>query len=143
MLKKLDLVPFEKALNAFERSIGVSKQYLSDKNSAADLKEALQAGVIQHFEFCYELCWKMLKRQLERDVPTPESIDGLSYPELIREGAERGLIDQVDKWLHYRRQRNITSHTYHQDKAVSVYNTALEFYVDARALFNSINTRNT
>jgi nucleotidyltransferase substrate binding protein (TIGR01987 family) len=142
MQSKLDLSSFKKALDAFGRSIQVSKQYLSDKQTSNDLKEVLQAGVIQHFEFCYEFCWKMLKRQIEREAPTLELIDSLSYPELMREGAERGFIDDVSKWLYYRRQRNITSHTYHQDKATSVYHTALEFYLDAQKLFETIHARN-
>ncbi|NOR69735.1 MAG: hypothetical protein GQ532_08610 [Methylomarinum sp.] len=33
------------------------------------------AGVIQNFEFVYELSIKMLKRQMELEVASPEDID--------------------------------------------------------------------
>ena len=85
----------------------------------------------------------MLKRQIEREAPTPEFVDALSYPDLIREGAERHLIDNAKQWLVYRYQRNITSHTYHEDKAHSVYCTALEFYTDSKQLFDTLSVRNT
>jgi len=141
MHAKLDLSAFVKALATFKRSIDVSSVYIEDEHAATDLKETLRAGVIQHFECCYELSWKMLKRQLEHDASNYQSIDALSYPELIREGAERGLIADAKKWLIYRHQRNITSHTYHEDKAVSVYHTALEFYSDAKQLLDILIAR--
>lgn len=143
MVNLLNTTAFEKALDAFHRSINVSAPYLSDTNTSPDLKQTLQAGVIQHFEFCYELCWNMIKRQLEIESITPSSIDALSYPELIREGVEKQLICDAKKWLLYRHQRNITSHTYNQDKAESVYNTALEFYNDANALLAVLKSKNS
>lgn len=142
MASKLDLSGFEKALKAFKRSIDITQKYLADANQPHDLKETLQAGVIQSFEFCYELSWKMLKRQLEREVFTPESIDAMSFSDLLREGGERQLIGDVKKWLTYRHKRNITSHTYDEDKAESVYRTALDFYVDAALLFEQLSARN-
>ena len=107
MVNLLNTSAFEKALDAFKRSIQVSAPYLSDTKTSMDLKQTLQAGVIQHFEFCYELCWNMIKRQLEIESITPSSIDALSYPELIREGVEKQLIYDAKKWLLYRHQRNI------------------------------------
>ncbi len=142
MSNPINTTAFEKALNAFKRSINVAKTYLTDQRSSIDLKETIKAGVIQHFEFCYELCWKMLKRQLELESITPTSIDALSYPELVREGIEKQLISDAKKWLSYRHQRNITSHTYNQDKAESVYLTALEFYNDAEALLTLLKIKN-
>jgi nucleotidyltransferase substrate binding protein (TIGR01987 family) len=139
----LDLSSLENALGALHRSIQVTLSYLAKKDSSADLKETLQAGVIQHFEFCYELSWKMLKRQLEQDLPASTFVDGMSYAELIREGAERGLIHHPERWLVYRRQRNLTSHTYEVKTANSVYKTAVAFYDDAMSLLEALNERNT
>ncbi len=136
----LNTTAFEKAMASFQRSILVANPYIQDPTTAIDLKETLQAGVIQNFEFCYEIAWKMLKRQLEQEAAVPMSIDAMSYPELIREGVEKQFISNAKKWLEYRHQRNITSHTYHQDKAESVYKTALEFYDDARALLHTLQT---
>ncbi len=142
-MTQLNTKSLENALESLNRSIHISTPYINDDSADSDLQHTLQAGVIQHFEFCYELCWKMLKRQLENEYPVPSAVDAMSYPELIREGAERGLISDAAKWLAYRHQRNMTSHTYHQEKADSVYETALEFYPDAYALLLAIQARNT
>ncbi|MDA8104131.1 MAG: nucleotidyltransferase substrate binding protein [Nitrospiraceae bacterium] len=130
----LDLSSFQKALGSLERAIQRSQADRGD--------EELRDSVIQRFEYTYELSWKMLKRQLEIDAPTPEMIDALGFRDLIREGAERGLIRDPAAWFKYREQRNITAHTYDEKKAAQVYMTALRFYGDALALFRELEKRN-
>lgn len=134
---------FEKAVDSLRRSIQVAKHYLADKNTAVDLKETLQAGVIQNFEFCYELSWKMLKRQLEQEAITPSLIDPMSYAEIIRESAEKHLVADAKKWLVYRHHRNKMSHTYNKETAETVYQAALEFYQDVLELLHALQARNT
>ena len=132
---KLDLSPLQKALNSLNRAIVRSQKAPDD--------EELRDAVIQRFEYTYELSWKMLKRQIEQESPTPSEIDRLSFRDLLREGAERGMIADVEKWMDYREQRNITSHTYDDNKAKSVYESALSFYDDAKTLLSELERRNS
>jgi len=130
----IDLTSLEKAVEALERAIRVSKDPALLESGREDLRNTVQAGVIQNFEFTYELCWKMLKRQLEAMAASPAEIDALSFRALMRAGAERGIVGDPERWFDYRQQRNITSHTYDEDKAESVYRTAVKFAPDAREL---------
>lgn len=130
----LDLSSFHKALASLGRAVARSQQAPDD--------EELRDAVIQRFEFTFELAWKMLKRQLEHEVAEPASVDRLAFHDLLRQAAERGLLDDVEAWMEYRRQRNITAHTYDEDKARSVYRTALKFFPDARSLNEEIGRRN-
>ena len=130
----LDLSSFRKALASLARAIARSQQSLRD--------EELRDAVIQHFEFTFELAWKTMKRQLEQEVAEPASVDRLGFHDLLREAAERGLLADVEGWMEYRRQRNITAHTYDEDKAKSVYQTALRFYSAALALAGEVGRRN-
>ncbi len=130
----LDLSSLEKALTRLE--------YAVERSQKVPLDEEVRDSVIQRFEYSYELCWKMLKRQLEIDSQTPASIDAMGFKEMIREGAERGLIDNPEVWFEYRRQRNITSHVYNETKAISVYKTALVFLQDAKRLLQKLKQRN-
>lgn len=130
----LDLSSFEKALASLERAI--------TRTQAAPNDEELRDCVIQRFEYTYELSWKMLKRQLEQDVPNPAEIDTMGFKDLLREGAVRGLVDNLEAWFEYRSQRNITSHTYNTEKANQVYQTALRFFVDAGTLLKRLKARN-
>ncbi|OAD21823.1 Nucleotidyltransferase substrate binding protein [Candidatus Thiomargarita nelsonii] len=131
----LDLSSLEKALTSLEYAVERSQKEHKD--------EEVRDSVIQRFEYSYELSWKMLKRQLEIDSQTPASIDAMGFKEMIREGAERGLIDNPEVWFEYRRQRNITSHVYNETKAISVYETALVFLQDAKLLLQKLKQRNS
>jgi len=134
MTAPLDLTSLRRALASLER--GCARSRLAPED------EEVRDGVIQRFEFTYELCWRMLKRQLERDAPVPADIDRASFPELIRLGAEQGLIADAERWLVFRQQRNLTSHVYDEAKAWSVYGTAMAFGADARALLEALERRN-
>jgi len=131
----LDLSSLEKALTSLEYAIERSQKVPKD--------EEVRDSVIQRFEYSYELSWKMLKRQLEIDSQTPASIDAMGFKEVIREGAERSLIDNPEAWFEYRRKRNITSHVYNERKAISVYETALVFLQDAKLLLQKLKQRNS
>lgn len=131
---KLDFGSLDRAVGSLDKAI--------ERTKASPEDEELRDAVIQRFEYTYELCWKMLKRKIEQDVPNPAEIDLLSFRELIREGAERGFIRDAEKWMVFREQRNITSHTYDRKKAESVYKTALRFYPEAVALLKELQKRN-
>lgn len=137
-MNQLSTKALEQALISLKQSIDVTQPILKDKKTNDALKKTLQAGVIQHFEFCYELSWKTLKRLLEMNTSDAALIDKMSYQEIIREGAQFGLISHAEKWLQYRHQRNLTSHTYHADTAEKVYHTAIEFYTDAFELLHKL-----
>ncbi len=122
----LDVTSLTKAIDSLQRAI--------DRTLSARDDEELRDAVIQRFEYTYELCWRMLKRRLEMDHPNPAEVDQLSFQGLMREGGERGLIEDVERWMVYRENRNITAHTYDQKKAEDVYKSAIEFIIDARKL---------
>ncbi|MDQ6957813.1 MAG: nucleotidyltransferase substrate binding protein [Mariprofundaceae bacterium] len=85
MSQSLDLSSLQKAMDSLASAIDRTEREKSD--------DMLRDSVIQRFEYTYELCWKMLKRRLKLDAPSPEAIDEMSFREMIRKGAERGLID--------------------------------------------------
>jgi nucleotidyltransferase substrate binding protein (TIGR01987 family) len=130
----LDLTSLRKAVASLGRAVERSRSDPAD--------EEVRDAVIQRFEYTYELCWKMLKRHLEQIAASPAEIDQMSFKELIRDAAERGLVPLVEPWFEYRGQRNRTSHAYDADAARSVHETALAFLGDARALLAELERRN-
>lgn len=131
---RLDLSSWARALESLERGIV--------RAQIAPADEELRDAVIQRFEYCYELSWKMLKRHLEQVIADPGAADQWSFKEMMREAAERGLIAEVEPWLEYRRQRNQTAHIYDEEKARLVYGSAVSFLKDARALLREVEKRN-
>jgi nucleotidyltransferase substrate binding protein (TIGR01987 family) len=134
MSQSLDLTPLQKAMDSLASAIERTEREQPD--------DMLRDSVIQRFEYTYELCWKMLKRRLKLDVPSPEAIDEMSFREMIREGAERGLIDDPLAWFNYREKRNLTSHIYDEEIAQDVYQSALAFLTDAKNLLAALKKRN-
>ncbi len=96
-----------------------------------------RAGVIQNFEFTYELCWKFLKRRLEADFGKSIA-DGLSRKELFRLANKHRLIENVDDWFAFHEARNETSHTYDAGTAQIVYQESIRFIVFAKNLYNKL-----
>ncbi len=99
--------------------------------------------MIQRFEYSYELAHKMLKRFLEMTAANPQEIEQMSFPHLIRTGAEKGLLNSSwDHWSNYRTARNLTSHTYNETKAVEVCQIIPEFLHEAEFLLTQLQRRN-
>jgi nucleotidyltransferase substrate binding protein (TIGR01987 family) len=106
------------------------------------VQNTLVAGVIQNFEFVYELCIKMIRRQLELEAASPNEVDTLNFRNLLRAAGEKGMVDDVSAWFTYRELRNITSHTYDHEKAKQVWQRTLVFIDDARLLLQRLEARN-
>ena len=70
------------------------------------------AGLVQTFEFTFELCWKTLK-----DLLALEGYEVNSPRATIRKAFEESLIVDVDGWLGALDNRNILSHTYNEATA--------------------------
>ena len=136
----LDLSSLRKAVDSLERAIKVANTMIHGEVDT-DQEEVIRAGVIQNFEFTYELCWKFMKRWLE-EIAAGEAVDGLTMKELFRMAAERHLIKDVESWFDYQKKRNKTAHTYDANIAEDVFNTAVCFVTDAKDLLKSLEEKN-
>jgi nucleotidyltransferase substrate binding protein (TIGR01987 family) len=95
----------------------------------------IRDGLIQRFEFTYDLSHKMLKRFLVVISPSPAEFDDMSFADLIRSGNERGLLrGNWSAWRIYREMRSRTSHTYDEDVAVAVVGGIGDFLDEAAYL---------
>jgi nucleotidyltransferase substrate binding protein (TIGR01987 family) len=67
-------------------------------------------GMIQRFEYTFELCWKTLKDFLEsKDISE-------KYPrDVIKVAFQNELIEDGECWIEMLEQRNLFSHTYDED----------------------------
>lgn len=135
----LDLSSLRNALTALEKSL---KFLASDMAKDPDLREQFRAAAIQAFEFTHELAFKMLKRQLKQMSADPAAIDTMGYMDVIRTGAEAGLITDIARYRDYREKRNITSQTYDQAKAEQIVSVLKDFQDDVRHLLVELERRN-
>ena len=137
----LELEPFRKSISSLQQLIALIDDRLATSNDSNELRNGLRAGAIRYFEFTYELAWKLMKRWLENNMGS-SYVDGVSRRELYRIAAEHRLIDDVDQWMDYHHDRNLTSHTYDEDVAKQVYETARCFIGDALNLYSVLQAHN-
>lgn len=88
--------------------------------------EYLRDSVIQRFEFCVELAWKTSKRVMGSQTSAPKDV--------IREMAQSSYITDVSLWLRAIDVRNLSSHTYREDIAETVYDFAKQFHPELQRL---------
>lgn len=109
----LDLTPMERAISRLQEGLVRYQKDVSDTQ--------IRDGLIQRFEFTYEISHKMLKRFLEATSANPAEFDNMSFQDLIRSGNERGLLlGDWSVWRKYREMRSKTSHTYDEGVALQV-----------------------
>jgi len=130
---QLELAPFRNALASLERGLARRRTNLAD--------EEVRDACIQRFEYCFELSWKMLKRQIEAEIGNTAEVDGYSKRTLFRVAAERGLISSPEPWFVYLVQRNKTSHAYDVRVATEVAAVLEEFALDAQSVLTLLEGR--
>ena len=89
----IDITSLLKAQQAFKKALLEAKTELE------------RDGVIQRFEFTFELFWKALKRILSF-----KGIDANSPREVFRQAAKQGLIEDPKVWFEFIKHRNINFH---------------------------------
>lgn len=91
----------------FSRAYSLLRDALQD--GIEPLNQLEREGVIQRFEFTYELSWNLLKDKMEYDGITFASV---TPREVIRQAFSAKLIDDGETWLAMLADRNRMSHTY-------------------------------
>jgi nucleotidyltransferase substrate binding protein (TIGR01987 family) len=104
--------------------------------------EQIRDGLIQRFEFTYELSHRMLRRYLAHAAASPGAIDALSFADLIRTGNEQGLLRRDwPAWRRFREMRARTSHAYDAKIALEVVAGIPEFLSEAENLLRELQGR--
>lgn len=99
----------------FSRAYSLLREALED--SAQSLNQLEREGVIQRFEFTFELSWNLLKDKLEHDgiiLPT------ITPRAIIRQAFQAKLIDDCETWLDMLVDRSLMSRAYDFEKFQAV-----------------------
>lgn len=87
--------------------------YLEEAMQIVNPDVVQRAGLIQFFEMSFELAWKLLKDYLEYqgfvEVKSPRNA--------IKKAFEVGLLENGHDWMALLTDRNLTTHTYDEQKA--------------------------
>ncbi|KJR45910.1 Nucleotidyltransferase [Desulfosporosinus sp. I2] len=122
-------------IDNFIRALIRLEEGIAKYDEANDL---LRDGIIQRFEFTFELAWKTLKTIFEN-----EGLTGLNSPKtVLREAFSAGLINDEGLWLAMLRDRNSTTHIYSEQAAIEICRNIQEKYVmELESLLEKVKTR--
>ncbi|WII91941.1 HI0074 family nucleotidyltransferase substrate-binding subunit [Kingella negevensis] len=106
------------------------QRYLQDTSDTQ-----IRDGLIQRFEFTYEISHKILKRYLENTSADSTQFDLISFQDIIRTANEQNLLlGNWADWKQYRDMRARTSHTYDEETAIAVVQGIEKFLAEAQFL---------
>lgn len=112
---------FEKAFSQFQNAV----QQI-DKLSVLE-----KEGLIQRFEYTFELAWKTLKDFLES-----ENVEAKFPREVIKKGFQYEIISNGDVWMEMLENRNLMTHTYDEEIFESAVSLIVHsFYSEIEQLF--------
>mgnify|MGYP000051523283 FL=1 len=106
---------YEKAFKRLSCAVKVVKSAPDD--------DLLQSGLVQTYEYTFELAWKTLK-----DYLTLEGFEVRSPRETIRQGFQSGYIMNGEDWLQALADRNLTTHIYDDEIIIRVLSDIFERY---------------
>lgn len=89
-----------------------------------ELSELEKQGMIQAFEYTYELAWNTMKDYFEDQGET--NIFGSR--DAFRLAFKRGLIENGEAWMAMITSRSLTTHTYNEETAEEIANDIAVVY---------------
>ena len=107
--------------NHFTKALSQLRKFIQK----GELNELEEQGLIQAFEYTYELAWNTLKDYFESQGET--EIHGSR--DSFRLAFQRGIIEDGETWMDMVRSRTLTSHTYNEEIAKKIVKAISSQYV--------------
>lgn len=118
-------------LDNYKRAFGLLRESI-ELSQSRELNQLEKEGVIQRFEYTWELAWKLLNDLLAADGVT---LDTVTPRSVIRAAFSARFISDGEAWMKALDARNRMSHTYNFKEFERVI---LEIQTTYLALFDSL-----
>ncbi|NVO12036.1 MAG: nucleotidyltransferase substrate binding protein [Bacteroidales bacterium] len=133
---------FRKALKKLSEAVLYIKNEIDEEKleiqSDEDIKEVLEEiikeGLIQRFEYTYEMAWNVMKDYAlyQGDSEIAGSRDAIRY------AFSTNLIKNGEMWMDMMKSRIKTSHTYNEETANEIYVKIINEYYDVFKEFENV-----
>jgi len=125
---KTKLETFEQALKTLKESIESIEEEFPASAHTSKTYIVYRDSLIQCFEYCTDLVWKVLKIYLEDFEKT--SLDTSAPRGIVRATVNIKLLseDEGAQYMQMITNRNMTSHMYHQEVAENIARQVPSFY---------------
>ena len=93
-------------------------------------------GVIQRFEFTFELVWKAIA-----EYAVYKGLEVASPRDAFRTAADIGVISNPDVWFDFLKDRNESTHLYSEDRAQVLFSHIPEFIKEVDKLIANMSKK--
>jgi nucleotidyltransferase substrate binding protein (TIGR01987 family) len=100
--------------------------FLESASKQGSFNELEAAGLVQSFEFTFELTWKTLK-----DYLTAQAFIVQSPRDTIKQAFQSNYLKDGHIWMEMLEQRNLLTHTYNEEQAKAATKIICESYFPA------------
>lgn len=122
-MESLQDIRFVQRLDNYRKALSKIKDVVLFR-TAGELSELETEGLIQRFEYTYELAWKTLQ-----DLLRYKGYADIAGPNItLRKALEDGLISDHDSWRQMALARNATTHTYNEEEAIAITQDIYRLY---------------
>ncbi len=122
-------IRWKRRFNNFSKALGQLTKFIEK----GQLNELEEQGLIQAFEYTYELAWNVLKDFFAYQGET--EIRGSR--DAFRMAFNRGIIQEGQIWMEMIRSRTLTSHTYNEEMARKIAADVVNRYFPEFVKFHS------
>ena len=135
-MSKIDTSYLHKCNTTLERAYTLLKKHDEDEIEY----EMYRSATIKEFEIILEQSGKLLKKVLKPYMHTNKAVDKLIFKDIFRQAGLHDLlsVEEVERWLKYRDNRNATSHDYGELLANETLVIIEQFIVDVKKLIEVI-----
>ncbi len=102
-------VRWQQRLQNFTKAYGLLHEILSQHSDITVLEPIIKEGIVQRFEYTFELAWKTLKDKMQADGI---ELQLLSPRAILKLAFQSRYIDQIEIWLKMVSDRNLMAHAY-------------------------------
>jgi len=117
-------IRWKQRFSNFSRALSLLREAMEE--DLFSLKQLEKEGIIQRFEYTFELAWKVLKDKMEFDGIV---LDQISPKTVVRQAFAAKYINDPDTWLKMIGDRNLMSHTYDFVKFEAVIQSIADSYL--------------
>ena len=118
----------------------MSLKLLNDSDNESIQYDMYRSACVKEFEIILEQSGKLLKKALKPYFHSSKEADRLYFKDIFRHAANHSLItiEQAERWLKYRDNRNNTAHDYGEGFAEQTIVLLPQFIVDADSVIQAI-----
>lgn len=117
-------IRWQQRFRNFQRAFNLLREAM--ENDPDQLSQLEKEGIIQRFEYTFELAWKVLKDKMEFDGL---ELNQISPKAVVRQAFQAKYVQDAECWMRMIGDRNLMSHTYDFSKFEAVINSIRSDYL--------------